>query len=322
MKTFMPVDRSPASIVIQARDNDLLRGLFVARVMTLDHLTVIYFDGRRPAAKKRVAALKKAGLVAERPRRPYEPAVHFLTRAGLRYLQDEGHLHRYPTLDVAVHERRLRVSDLTLKHELMVTDVVTAMIEAARATPNLTIAEWTTWPRACQFTLTDARGVAVDWKPDGLIRLHARDADGIVEHSLFLEVDRSTESTDVVGAKAAAYRDYYRSGGFAKDCGGRPEDFAEFPFRVAIVCQTAERRNNIIERMLLLTPPIMTQVVVTTLAEAVTDPIGPIWIQPKDYLSTTVGTPFEVVVRGGRYRTRPDRERYVEREITKRALLT
>jgi hypothetical protein len=51
-------------ISLQDRDIDLLRGLFECRVMTTDHATALYFDGKSEAAKKRLQKIKAAGLIS------------------------------------------------------------------------------------------------------------------------------------------------------------------------------------------------------------------------------------------------------------------
>lgn len=75
----MPQTKSD-SLQLQDRDLALLRGLFECRVMTTDHATALYFDGKNEAAKKRLQKLKTAGLISERPRRAFEPSILFLTR--------------------------------------------------------------------------------------------------------------------------------------------------------------------------------------------------------------------------------------------------
>jgi hypothetical protein len=67
------------SLQLQERDLALLRGLFECRVMTKEHATALYFDGKGEAAKKRLQKIKAAGLITERPRRAFEPSVLSLT---------------------------------------------------------------------------------------------------------------------------------------------------------------------------------------------------------------------------------------------------
>jgi ribosome biogenesis protein Tsr3 len=63
------------SIDLRERDLELLRGLFESRIMTAAHIATLYFDDKKEATKKRLQKLKAAGLIRERRRRAYEPAV-------------------------------------------------------------------------------------------------------------------------------------------------------------------------------------------------------------------------------------------------------
>jgi len=53
------------ALQLQDRDFALLHGLFESRVMTTDHATALYFDGKNEAAKKRLQKIKAAGLISE-----------------------------------------------------------------------------------------------------------------------------------------------------------------------------------------------------------------------------------------------------------------
>jgi hypothetical protein len=203
----------------------------------------------------------------------------FLAARGLERLRAEGVLADYPPLSPSALARRAGASDLTLAHELAVMDVRVAFHSAARGHPTLSVAEFGTWPRLHQFPAADpGRGPV---RPDGFVRIRDSDADGgPSEHSLFLEVDRSTESLDTLAAKALDYLSFYRSGGFAERNGAPRSAFKEHPFRVLMVLETEERRNNVAERLLRGTPPILTQVMLSTIGEVRADPFGPIWMRP------------------------------------------
>src|ERR1051326_4543796 len=100
-------------IALQPRDFSLLRGLFDSRVMTLSHISRLYFEGRDESAKKRLQKLKAAGLVSERARRAYDRSILFLTRKGFQALFDEGQLSQFPHLSWKALEKRMHVSELT-----------------------------------------------------------------------------------------------------------------------------------------------------------------------------------------------------------------
>lgn len=313
-----------SGIEIQDRDLEILCGLFESRLMTLSHVAALFFDGRSEAAKKRIQRLKAAGLIAEKPRKPREPSVLFLTRSVFELLKAQGALDAYPRLTSEMFERRSRVKELTLCHELEVMDVKAAMVSAIRATRTYSIAQFSTWPLLHEFQAFAPDGAQVTVKPDGFIRIQEKAGDELYEHTFFLELDRSTETQDRLAAKAYSYRDYYRRGGMAVANQRPRSEYEKFPFRVLFVLKNAERRNNAAERLLLLQPPILSQVWLTTFAEVTTNPLGSIWIRPMDYRAALAGTSFEATGRHGDrpYRRQVDREVFIEERIARKALLT
>lgn len=314
------------SLQLQDRDFTLLRGLFECRVMTGDHAVTLFFDGKGEAAKKRLQKLKAAGLISERPRRAFEPSILFLTRKGLVLLQGQGVLNDYPSFDLPALDRRARVSDLTIRHELEVMDVKTAFHSAVKTAPSFAIAEFSTWPLLNEFTAyrPGYNVTEVLVKPDGFIRIHETEADGgRFERTFFLEVDRSTETQEVLIARVGCYYEHYKSGGFADRNGARREDYKQFPFRVLMAFKTAERRNNTAERLLQTNLPVFKQVCLSTLKEVTHEPLGAIWLNPGDYREATKGTPFdpERQSQSRGYRHQPEREALIASKVKKFRLL-
>src|SRR6185437_15671045 len=133
---------------------------------------------------------------------------------------------------------------------------------AAAQTASLSIEEFSTWPLLYEFQASPAGDhPSMTMRPDGFIRLHETESDGsVLEHTFFVEIDRSTEVLDTLITRCLCYRDYYRRGGLAGRYGRPRAEFDQFPFRVLIVVRTAERRNNLCERLLSLRPPILSQV--------------------------------------------------------------
>jgi len=280
------------SLELQARDFDILQGLHESRLYTLDHIAALYFSGQREYAKKRIRQLKGTELIDERPRRPTQPAVMHLTRTGYELLASHGYLAGLPSLSLAKFENRVRVSPLTLTHELAVLDCKAAIVPAINALPGYSVAEFSTWPAKYQFSARNLHGESVTVKPDGFIRVHEELDGQIREHRFFLEVDRSTEVLQTLATRAACYLDYYRSGSFAAFMGADRANFKRFPFRVAMVFRSAERRNNIAERLLSATPPILTMTWLTTMNELMSDPLGTIWLTPRGYRDAVEGTAY------------------------------
>ena len=314
-----------SSFNFQSRDLAVLLSLFESRVMTINHVSILYFEGKREYTKKRLQKLKAAGFIGERKRNANEPSVLFLTRKGFTHLKNDGQLSQYPALGANSFEARANVSHFTLRHELEIMDVKAAFHAALAKSEAFSIAEFSTWPLLHQFeTSVSGYGSDVLVKPDGFIRIHEKEADGgLSEHCLFLEVDRSSETQDTLVNRAQAYLSYYKSGGFAVKNGAMRDRFKEYPFRVLIVLKSAERRNNMAARLAENNPPILTMVWLTTLAEATADPLGAIWIQPKDYREVTNGTPFEAKgnVPTFGYHRQSAREIFIEKTVKKLRLL-
>lgn len=313
------------SISFQKRDLAILRGLFESRMMTAAHIATLYFNGSKEAAKKRLQKLKAAGLIGERRRSAFEPAILFLTRKAFDVLRERGVLMEYPRLNKVSLDKRTRVSDLTLRHELEVMDVKAAFHSAIKQTQEFSVAEFSTWPLLNEFeAFRSGFGAApVAVKPDGFIRIHEDENDGgKSEHTFFLELDRSTETQETLVARAGCYLDYYTSGEFAVRNGAERSAYKEFPFRVLMVFKNAERRNNTATRLLAHTPPILSLVCLSTFQEVICDPLGKIWIRPVDFRDATKGTPFATVQPSGfGYKRQTAREIFVEQKIKKHSLL-
>lgn len=266
------------------RDVEILRGLLDARVMTLAHVAALYFEGASEAAKKRVQKLKAAHLVGQRPRNPTEPSILFLAKRGYELLRDTESLDGFPVLSATALAKRPQVSPLTLRHELQVMDVKAALSAAIRKAEGLRVSKFSTYPAQFQFrVIHPAHGEVVTVRPDAMLVVEQSTKDGEpFEHVFFVEVDRSNEVLDIVAEKAVCYRQYYAGGGFAQRHGAPAQAFADYPFRVLMVCKSVERRDNIADRLLELSPPILSQTWLTTHAELIASPLDPIWIEPRD----------------------------------------
>ena len=186
------------------------------------------------------------------------------------------------------------------------------------------MAEFSTWPVLHQFEAFRHGHSEVIVRPDGFIRIHEKEPDGgLSEHSLFLELDRSSQTQDTLTARAGCYVDFYKSGGFAARNGGTRAAYREYPFRVLFIFQNAERRNNMAERLLQHTPPIFTQILLSTFDEVVTEPLGAIWICPRDYREAVKGTAFDTDRKRHTwgYQRQTARELFVEKNVLKISIL-
>jgi len=92
---------------------------------------------------------------------------------------------------------------------------------------------------------------------------------------------------------------------------------------VLMIFRNDERRNNAAGLLLRNVPPILTQVWLCTFAEAVANPLGEIWIRPKDYLEVVRGTRFDPLTPSTAcpYRRQTEREALIAKTIRRNALL-
>lgn len=291
--------------------------------MTLGHIGRLYFAGRSEAAKKRIQALKSARYLGERTRKVYEPSILHLREKAFIKLSESGQISEYPIFTWKQLQKRLQVSQSTLRHELDVLEVKTSL-SSALALPRFELLEFSTWPLIYQFYAAQPtqpgiyQPAKVLIRPDGFIRIYEHTSEDDFEHFLYLEVDRSTEPRETLALRSYGYQDYYRRGGLAVQYGGSPEDYQDFPFRVLMVVPNDERRNNMAERLLQNTPPILSMVWLTTFAEITTDPLGAIWMRPIDYREITKGTAYDPSrLRTEAYRRQPEREALVAGELKK-----
>jgi hypothetical protein len=309
-------------ICLQKRDIVVLCAFFESRIMTIEQAGAIFFQGKREYAKKRLQKIRAAGLLGLRRRSIVEPAVYFLTPIGYSFLLSHRLLSEYPRLSAGAFSSRSNVSELTLRHELEVMDVKAAFHAALHNMDGFTVDEFITWPLLIQFEVMRTELNLV--KPDGFFRLKITDPpDNFTLHNFFLEVDRSTESLEILAERVISYQIFFRTGGFASRCGKSPSQFRECPFRILLVFKTAERRNNFAERLLQNEPPIRTQAYLTTIEEVRTDPFGAIWIHPLDYRLATNSTPFASAKRNRfkTYKHQCERDKLVEGTIHKRSIL-
>jgi hypothetical protein len=317
----------PSTIDVQLQDRDLtlLKGLFESRIMTVRHMSAIFFDGHFEAVRKRVRRLREAGYLAERTRKVQDTAIFSITRRSYDALAHAGLFVERRNASWLSTQKRLHVAESTLRHELEVMDVKAAFYDAVRHRPTLRLTEFITWPQRIAFNaFHPATGAKVVVKPDGFVQIEeGRQEDNSRQHRFFIEVDRSTEVLDTLVNRMCSYQSFYKHGGLAERFGGSREAYREFPFRVLIVCKSEERRDNLAVRLLATDPPIRSFAWLTTMQEALTDPLGPIWVRPVDYKNAIAGTNFAAFTSRqlGKYRRQVERDTLVEAEVTKHRLL-
>ena len=270
----MPDHKENRGISLQPRDIEILKSLLESRVMTIRHASILHFQGRFEASKKRTLRLRRAGLISVRARRPFEPAVLFLSRKGLQILDSSGLLPEIPEFSLESFVRRSAVSDRTLCHELDVMDVKVAFAQSVVDHKQLRLDKFGTWPNLHRFQ-THLKGRPLDaWiKPDGYMSVSSSSHSGQIRSDHFyLELDRSTESLGTLIEKCRGYLAHRKS--------TRPNEVP--PFRVLVVLKTSEREANLLVKLTDMMPPIKTLVWTSIFEKVIANPLGAIWTCPAD----------------------------------------
>ena len=286
-----PSPSNTPNIELQARDLDILKGLFESRLATLAQLAELHFDGKKEAAQNRVKKLKDAGFLKERPRASVgAPSIVHLSRRGFDTLTERGLLARYPRFIWSNLEDRAKVSPITLKHELNVMNIKATFARELRGWDDLVLGDFCTWPMLYEFKAKthDQDPEPIKIKPDGFFSLRMPAA----QHLFFLEVDRGSETLDTVVRKCFGYHEFFRTGGMARRFG--KSDPKDVPFRVIVSVESEARRNNVAEALLRMRNPLLRLVWITTRAQIEADPFAPIYLTPLAYRQAVEGSAHEI----------------------------
>lgn len=277
-------------VVITARDVRILRDLFDSRILTARQLADIHFGGSQGAAKQRLWALKRAGyLVARFGVTMAMPEPIRITKLGFDHLRQAGHLDDYPRLTWLTMSKRLKVSDLTLAHEIDVGTFKAALHRSARQHADVAIKMIVTWPRLLRFRVRPPhRTQPVSVSPDGFARFTQTRGDAVHQTDVFIEVDRSTETIGRIVERMQAYAAYFSTGAYAKRQGVTGAEPRDYPFRVLWTFKTKARRESFLRACREHERPILKMAWAGLFSDVVRDPLQSYWQRPVDTDSSCV----------------------------------
>jgi hypothetical protein len=290
-------------IQLLPRDFALLADVFDTRFITIPHAARLHFAGLRSAersANRRLHRMAGAGLLKREEgyfgeslfpdgRRQQIKTIYRFTRAAFDLLVSRGLVRHVAGEEwgTTLRKRFDALKTSTIAHEVGMLDIKAALRPAIDAQPQLSVAEFGVWPLAYTFAVpaTDQRTTL---RPDGFLHVtEVQDGrDTLLHHFFYLEFDRGTEKHGTIIEKVRGYRHHLNAGGFLNWLGvggARPRDF---PFRVLFVVDTpdaTQRRDNLAAALARF--GVQTHTPLTTLAELVANPLGPIWITPKSHAS-------------------------------------
>jgi hypothetical protein len=213
------------------------------------------------------------------------------------------------------------VKDHTKQHELAVMDTKVALMNALKKMPERSVSEFWTWPALYRFVVQDTRPAGRRHpsgqrtiNPDAFLRLSNAETGG--DTYFYFEVDLNNEVQRTLQDKMLAYLEHDRERGVLDFLGFNKEDpnVLYRGFRVLFVVgkptdprqnkaersadaayEERSRVNNFAHWCLSMKPPIKTLAWIATRQDFLRDPLGPIWIRPKDYLEATAGTPYDPI---------------------------
>lgn len=318
---------SKTEVDIRDRDERLLRALYESRFLMYSHIAALFFDGKKPAAQKRVYKLKRAGFLREQSNRKLSELSRVsLTRQALEYLTAEGLLAGYPRMRWESLAERLDVKPTKVDHERTVLDVRVSL-EGALQEAGLTLVEFSTWPRLFTFQLSphpnppaDGTGSSLyQLEPDALLRFAS---ESNTAYTYFIEVDRSSENRRRLLDKALGYKALQaQHQHLLKTRLGMSRDSVE-PVRIAALFifqsradgtgNAAMSRNNFIE--LVCAKTSMEKLIYAATYEDVRrDPLGKIWLRPKEYRAALTQTNYDPADLPARFipTRRPERDRLI-----------
>jgi hypothetical protein len=285
-------------VQLQARDFALLADVYDSRFITIPHATAMHFEGSEASAKRRLAALAKAELLAKTNGRfgstsiagkaQEVKTIYAFTKKALDLLIQHGYI-RHLTDDWNAKLRKRfdfdSISPNTIAHEVGMLDIKAAMKRAIAHHAHLRAVEIGVWPLAYEFS-APRDGRIIDHQPDGFLHVAAfsPNAEQPMPHYFYIEFDRGTETLDTIAGKVKGYREHLRSGAFMRWLGVRDGDSKDYPFRVLFIIDSkdaAHRRDNIAQRLTEI--GVETHTPITTFAEFISNPLDTIWLTPKNY---------------------------------------
>jgi len=208
---------SEAHMIVQPRDEHLLRELTLMRIIDRDQAKLVAGFGSTTRANTRLLALYRAGLL----RRFFQgtaaggkKSLYALSPTGGRLVGES----RPVKLRYANDE--LLATNFFVAHQLHVNSVYCALRYQPIPIPGVSFVRWQNF----------SQPVAPRLIPDGFAELAA--PQGAV--GSFLEIDLGFEGTAVWKAKVEAYLRYASSGAFAKT-------FGQAQFRVLVIANSEKR---------------------------------------------------------------------------------
>lgn len=200
-------------------DIEILEFIYLFRLVTIEHLIILTERSRR-TLNRRLVRLAENRYVYRRRSFPFEKFIYTINRAAAPILVERGVASK-EVLDLRVRLHEL--TDLFLKHALMMTDIHVALELAGRSSPSKLIS-WREGKELYDRVLVreDGREQRLSVRPDAFFTLQdTRRPEGQNKSHFFLEADRSTTTHKRFQRKIQGYSGYFEQGLHTKKYGIR-----------------------------------------------------------------------------------------------------
>jgi len=340
---FRPDPTRHTAMQVSDRDLGIILTTLHHPFLTINEIRQLHFsvDNGYKATARRLQMLWNAGFLKRQwipTLMGSSPAIYTASQAGVQLLLEAGRIipEELPSNGL--------VASTTMRHELTVNKFATAvMVEIAEryglwrydVSPTRSEGDCPTrrldldrlseilcveggshlWDYVANTDSTEkARHLHIPIRPDRLLVLKLNDS----WKTFFLEVEIAAKSQTRFRQRVRGYRAYYSSDGFLRRY-GEGEDRTQYPFHVLVTVPTEERRNNLIE--LAIREKTLRMCWFAIYDEAVTDPLGQVWIRGEEYATAIAGLSEQEKARMYRTHRRIERDVFIRQHIKRFSIL-
>ena len=224
-----PFQRAKNSLVLQERDKKIIALCHDYRFLTQEQIRLLAGFGCRVRAGIRLRKLFDNDYLSRRFLPVFQGSGKILYFPGPRGIEIISEKSGIDPLKIKQKRKRiLEISNFYLPHYLLINEFRLAFSLASKNNPEISLKSWST-QKEIPLRLGEK-----EFYPDAYLVYGYREK----LYSLFLEIDRSTETNKRFAGKAGNYLKYGFDGYYRKQFG------FQF-FRVLIICPSAARLKNL-----------------------------------------------------------------------------
>ena len=224
-----PFQRARNPMVLQERDKKIIASCFDYRFLTQDQVRVILDFGCQVRASVRLRKLFDNGYLSRRFLANLEGRARILYFPGPKGVEIISEKSGLDPLKIKQKRKQLlEIKNTSLPHYLSINEFRLAFSLASKNNPEISLKSWKT-EKEIPLSLEEKK-----FYPDAYLTYGYHNK----LYSLFLEIDRSTETNKRFQGKVNNYLKYGFSGCYRRQFG------FQF-FRVLVVCQSLTRLRNL-----------------------------------------------------------------------------